>query len=69
MDSKINKYRVTYKIYNQQYVEDPQEISVVINENPWVYIERIKADLAMNDPYKQIGSYNIQPIIHLKVIK
>lgn len=41
----------------------------VITEEPMQYIDRLKADLAMNQSDVHLGTYVIEPIKHLKVVK
>jgi hypothetical protein len=62
------RYKLVYTLYSYNYEELPHEISVV-TENPWEYLERIKADLMMNRPDLQIGTYSISKITHLEVVK
>lgn len=65
---KNKKYRLTYRLYKQNYEGTPEEITVV-TEEPMEYIERIRADLAMTRPDMHVGTYVIEPIKHLEVVK
>lgn len=62
------RYKLTYRLYKHSYQDVPEEITVVTDE-PWLYIERIKIDLAAVRPDMHMGTYVIEPINHLEVIK
>ena len=64
----MKKYKLTYRLYSHDYSRMPEECEVITDE-PWLYIERLKADLAMVASDLQLGSYVIEPINHLKVVK
>jgi hypothetical protein len=66
--SDRKKYRLRYTIYDVTFKDYPKEISVITHE-PSAYIERIKSDIQMNSPNLMVGSYVIEPINHLKLVK
>lgn len=62
------KYKLTYKLYDHSYSKPPTEV-VVVTEDPFEHIERIKSDLLMVHSDVQLGTYTVEPIKHLKVVK
>jgi len=62
------KYKLTYRLYSTDYSRIPEECEI-ITEEPWLFIERLKADIAMCHSDLQLGSYVVEPINHLKVVK
>jgi hypothetical protein len=61
------KYKLTYRLYNA-FLNIPEEYEV-ITEEPDLYINRVKSDLEMVQSDLQLGSYVIEPINHLKLVK
>jgi len=61
------KYKLTYRLYNN-FLNLPEEHQVV-TEEPLLYINRIKSDLEMVASNLQLGSYIIEPINHLRLVK
>lgn len=53
-------YKMDYSEYNEQ---------TVVTEEPMQYIERLKADLAMNQSEYHLGTYIIEALTYLKVVK
>lgn len=60
-------YRLTYFLYGIDYAETGKES--VLTETPFEYIEKVRRDLELTRPDMQIGSYVVEPINHLKVVK
>ncbi len=60
-------YRLTYHLYGIDYAETGRES--IVTETPFEYIEKVKQELLTNRPDMQVGSYVVEPINHLKVIK
>ena len=61
------KYKLTYRLYNA-FLNLPEEYEV-ITEDPTLYINRVKSDLEMVQSDLELGSYVIEPINHLKLVK
>lgn len=73
MNKKL--FKLTYTLYRYDYIPYmfdemvlPKEITV-ITEEPLLYIDRIKSDLAMNNSEMVVGTYHITPISHLTRVK
>lgn len=62
------KFKLSYTLYDRTYREQPESHSVV-TDDPWGYVERVKADLLMAAPHLIMGTYTIDPITHLRRIK
>lgn len=61
------KYKLTYRLYT--YDLSVSEDHTVVTEDPFMYMERIRADLMMCRPDMQVGTYTIEKIRHLEVVK
>lgn len=62
------KYKLLYRLYSKDDRILPDEYEV-ITDNPWLYIDRLRADIAMCACDLELGSYVIQPINYLKLVK
>jgi hypothetical protein len=62
------KYKLTYRLYSNDYSHIPEECEVVVDD-PWGFIHRLEADLSMVHSDLHLGSYVIEPVNHLRLVK
>lgn len=60
-------YKVTYSLYGIDYAESGEKS--ILTDDPFGYIDRLKKNLEKTRPNIWVGSYVVEPIYHLKVIK